>query len=168
MENPVMIFKHRKWEIISIEILYFGFILLGLIFIIQGIVEKNWFYCVLGSGIVIWTILFFSTYRLEVKGYISVYSNKIVEKKKLCKEVFFKDVIEVRYFKKRIYAKQAWYMDCLQFYVKDQEVPILISPSFRGTVVPHNMTEETMAILNFIRANFPFIKYSKEEWKGTY
>ncbi len=163
-----MIYKHRKWEIITIEILYFGFILVGLIFIIQGIIEMDWFYCVFGIGIIIGTILFFRTYLLNVKGYIAVYSNKIVEKKKQWKEVFFQDVIEVRYFKKRIYEKQAWYMDCLLFYVKDQEGSILITPHFKGTVVPHNMTNETMEILTYIRANFPFIKYTKEEWKGIY
>ncbi len=163
-----MIYKHRKWEIITIEILYFCFILVGLIFIIQSIVGKNSFYCVYGIGIVICTVLFFRKYRLDVKGYIAVYSNKIVEKKKQCTEIFFKDTIEVRFLKKRIYTKQTWYMDCLQFYVKDQEIPILINPWFKGTVVPHNMTEETRAILNFIRANFPFIKYTKEEWKGPY
>ncbi|MDF2791607.1 MAG: hypothetical protein K0S80_4709 [Neobacillus sp.] len=163
-----MIYKHRKWEIITIEILYFGFILAGLIFIFQGINEMDWFYCAFGIGIVIWTILFFRTYLLDVKGYLAVYSNKIVEKKKQCKEVFFQDVTEVRYFKKRIYTKQTWYMDCLQFFVKDQEGPILINPHFKGTVVPHNMTTETMEILTYIRANFPFIKYTKEEWQGTY
>ncbi|MDQ0199906.1 hypothetical protein [Neobacillus ginsengisoli] len=99
MDNPILFYKHPKWEIITIEILYIGFILVGLKFIIQGIVEKDWFYCVFGIGIVIWAILFFRTNRLDVKGYLAVYSNKIVEKKKHCKEVFFKDVIEVKYFR---------------------------------------------------------------------
>jgi hypothetical protein len=73
------------------EIFYFGFILIGLICIIQGIVLKKWYGCVCGVGIVIWTILYFRKSRLEVKGYIAVYSNKIVEKKKQSYEVFFKD-----------------------------------------------------------------------------
>jgi hypothetical protein len=168
VEDPVMIYKHRKWEIITMDILYFGSILVGVIFIVQGIFRVELFYCVFGIVIVIWTTLFFRKYWLDIKGYIAVYSNKIVEKKKQSKEVFFKDVIEVKYFKKRIYTKQAWYMDCLLFFVKGQEVPILINPHFKGTVVPHNMTEETMEILSYIRTNFTFIKYTKEEWKGIY
>ncbi|RKP53146.1 hypothetical protein D7Z26_15575 [Cohnella endophytica] len=170
MENPVMFYKHRKWKIIMGEVFYFGFIMLWLIIIIQGIVEKDWRYCALGVVIVFSTILYFRKSRQEVKGYIAVYSNKIVEKKKQSNEVFFKDVIEVRYFKKlkRIKGSIVWYMDCLQFYVKDQEVPILINPHFIGTVVPYEMTEETTAILDYIRANFPFIKFTKEEWKGPY
>jgi hypothetical protein len=151
-----------------VEIVRFIILLFSIGMTIKGAIENDWFLC--PFGIVIFTTFFliFRYYRGDIRGYVAVYPNKIIEKRKHTKEVFFNDVIEVRYFKKELRARQTWYMDCLQFYVKEQEVPILINPSFKGTVVPYNMSEETTAILNFIRANFPSIKFTKEEWKGTY
>ncbi|MGG3470769.1 hypothetical protein ABES02_25190, partial [Neobacillus pocheonensis] len=125
-----MFYERQKWEIIVFEIANLIAILFCLGMTIRGVIEKDLFLCVYGIGCLLTFFLIFRHYRGDIRGYVAVYSNKIIEKKKHKKEVVFNEVIEVRYFKKRIHEKQTWYMYCLQFYVKDQEVPIIINPSF--------------------------------------
>jgi hypothetical protein len=168
LENPILFYKNPKWILIVFEIANLISILFCLGMTIRGGIEKDWFLCVYGIGCLLTFFLIFRYYRGDIRGYVAVYSNKIVENKKNKREVIFNDVIEIRYFKKEIRSKQTSYKDCLHFYVKDQTVPVLISPSFKSTVTPYTVREETTAILTYIRVNFPFIKYTKEEWKGTY
>ncbi|QKE73269.1 hypothetical protein HPK19_10840 [Arthrobacter citreus] len=62
-----------------------------------------------------------------------------------------------------ILSRQPWNIDYLQFYLNNHDEPILIQPSFGGTVAPYNMNEETKEILSFIRGKFPDIKVTKEK-----
>jgi hypothetical protein len=168
LENPILFYKNPKWVLIVFEISRLISLLFFFVIIIRGVIEKDWFLCVYGIVFIITFYMLFRYYSGDIRGYVAVYSNKIVEIKKHKREVIFNDVIEIRYFKKEIRSKQTSYKDCLHFYVKNQTIPVLISPAFKSTVTPYTVREETTEILTYIRVNYPFIKYTKEEWKGTY
>jgi hypothetical protein len=165
LEDPIFLYKIKQNQNILLETILLTFILCFVAFLIfKGIFEKNWVSIVF--GIIPITLVYFSSiqYRKISEWYVAVYPNKIIEKKKVTKEVKLNDVIEVKYFKKERYvAKTLWYYDYLQFNFKNQEEPILIQPSFRGTVAPYNKREETIEILNYLRFNYPKIKLTKDK-----
>lgn len=168
MENPTFCIKHRKWEIITFDIAYLLCTVAPLIMAIRGAIQKEIFLIVFGIVFTLIFFLLFLHYRGDVHGFVAVYPDKIVEKKKHTKEVRFNDCVEMKYFKKQIGSKQTWYVDCFHFYQKDQTAPVLITLSMKATVTPHTMSAETIEVLTYIRAHYPSIKYTKENWSGTY
>ncbi|MEH7158994.1 hypothetical protein [Neobacillus drentensis] len=168
MEEPIVMIKHPKWEIITFELIQLLCIGGPLIMTIKWTIEKNHFLIVYGLVLIMTFILLFRHYRGDVRGYVAVYSDRIVDAKKRTQEVLIDNVVEVKYFKKKVTSRQTWYIDCLQFHLKNQTEPIQITLSSRGTVTPHTMRAETSEIWNYLRTNYPTINYTKENWNGPY
>jgi hypothetical protein len=160
VEKPLFKFVHSKDNIILFKIVRVVMLLLFMILSIQGIVERIWFYFILGIISLSWTYWFF---RIQLQSYIAIYPHKIVIKKYRTKEVLFNHVTEVKYFKK--YLPKSGYIDCLNFYFENQKPPILINPSFIGAASPFVISEETRNILVFIKERFPNIKITRVEWE---
>ncbi|PEJ56271.1 hypothetical protein CN692_18210 [Bacillus sp. AFS002410] len=164
MEDPIFLYKNKPFGIILMDVILLSGILGLIACFIIGIVKMDWLFIVMTIIFALMFYFLFIPERKKIRGYVAVYSNNIIEKKKTTKEVKLNDVIEVRYIKKEEYiAKQPWNIDYLQFYLNNHDEPILIQPSFGGTVAPYNMNDETKEILSFIRGKFPDIKVTKEK-----
>ncbi|MFB7139714.1 hypothetical protein ACFCYN_08695 [Gottfriedia sp. NPDC056225] len=78
MEDPILLYKNKPYEIILMDVILLSGILGLTVCIIIGLVKMDWLFIVMT---ILFALLFYFLFipeRKKIRGYVAVYSNKII------------------------------------------------------------------------------------------